>query len=125
MEWPLVKSFLWALVLFVQIHGHRGCIEEERVGLLELKEFLKPNINYMIDLLPSWANGTKSKCCDWEGVKCSTTTDHLIELSLRSFSNYNDKTWLLNVSLLLPFKELRSLDFSFNAIGGLLGNEGM
>ena len=29
MEWPLVKSLLWALVLFVQIHEHRGYIEEE------------------------------------------------------------------------------------------------
>ena len=38
MEWPLEKALLWALVLFVQIHEHRGCIEEERINLLELKE---------------------------------------------------------------------------------------
>ena len=131
MEWPLVKSLLWALVLFVQIHEHRGCIEEERIGLLELKAFMKSNSNYMDHLLPSWVNGTKSECCDWEGVKCSKTTDHLIELSLcNKFREYNynygnQKAWFLNVSLLHPFKELRSLDFSLNTIGGWLGNEGM
>ncbi|KAF3951926.1 hypothetical protein CMV_022474 [Castanea mollissima] len=122
-------SLLWASVLFVQIREHRGCIEEERIGLLELKAFMKSNSNDVDHLLPSWVNGTKSECCDWEGVKCSKTTDHLIELSLHSnFSedNYNygnQKAWFLNVSLLHPFKELRSLDFSFNAIGGWLGNE--
>ena len=126
MEWPLVKSLLWALVLFVQIHGHKGCIEEERIGLLELKAFLKSNSNYTTHLFPSWVNGTKSECCYWEGVKCSKTTYHLIELSLyRNFIPSDDKTWFLNVSLLHPFEELRSLDFSFNTIGGWLGNEGM
>lgn len=29
MEWLLVKSLLWVLVLVVQIHEHRGCLEEE------------------------------------------------------------------------------------------------
>ena len=126
MEWPLVKSLLWALVLFVQIHEHRGCIEEERIGLLELKAFMISNSNYTNHLLLSWVNGTKSECCYWEGVKCSKTTDHLIELSLyRNFIPSDDKTWFLNVSLLHPFNELRSLDFSFNTIGGWLGNEGM
>ena len=129
MEWPLEKALLWALVLFVQIHEHRGCIEDERIGLLQLKAFMKSNINYKNHLLPSWVNGTKSECCGWEGVKCSKTTDHLIELSLHSNSSEdnfygNEETWFLNVSLLHPFKELRSLDFSFNTIGGWLGNEG-
>ena len=50
MGWPLVKSLLWALVLFVQINGHKGCIEEERIGLLELKAFLKSNSNYTTHL---------------------------------------------------------------------------
>ena len=64
MEWPLVKSFLWALVLFVQIHGHRGCIEEERIGLLELKAFMKSKTNYSNYFLQSRVNETKSECCN-------------------------------------------------------------
>ena len=124
------KVFALGFSLFVQIHVHRGCIEEERIGLLELKAFVKSNGYYLDPLLPSWVNGTKSECCDWEGVKCSKTTDHLIELSLCSNFNRDNyfledvHTWFLNVSLLHPFKELRNLDFSFNSIGGWLGNEG-
>ena len=68
MEWPLVKSLLWALLLLVQIHEHRG-IEEERMGFIELKAFLNSNINDTNRLLlPSWVNETKSECCGWEGV---------------------------------------------------------
>ena len=57
MEWSLVKSLLWALVLFVQIHEHKGCIEEERIGLLELKAVMKSKSNYTNYLLLSWVNG--------------------------------------------------------------------
>ncbi|KAK7849934.1 receptor-like protein 14 [Quercus suber] len=59
MGWPLVKSLLWALLLFVQIHEHRACIEEERTGLLELKAFLKSHTIYTKPLLPTWAYETK------------------------------------------------------------------
>ena len=60
MEWPLVKFLLWALLLFVQIHEHRACIEVERKGLLELKAFLKSRTNHTKPLLPTWVNDTKS-----------------------------------------------------------------
>ena len=133
MEWPLVKSLLWALLLFAQIHEHRGCIEEERMGLIELKAFLKSNINYTNRLLlPSWVNETKSGCCGWEEVTCNTTTGHVIELSLYNLKHENgdqyeedNETWFLNACLFQPFKELRSLNLSFNQIGGWRGNEGM
>ena len=125
-----MKSLLWALLLFVQIHEHRGCIEEERMGLIELKAFLKSNINYTNRLLlPSWVNETKSGCCGWEGVTCNTTTGHVIELSLYNLGGspdqYYDETWSLNACLFQPFKELRSLNLSVNQIGGWRGNEGM
>ncbi|KAL4625742.1 hypothetical protein ACB092_05G046800 [Castanea dentata] len=129
MGWPLVKSLLWALLLFVQIHEHKACIEEERMGLLELKAFLKSYTNYTKPLLPTWVFETKGECCSWERVNCSTTTGHVINLTL---SNINEEqewfydlkgTWFLNVSLLQPFKELRILDLSNNGISGWLGNE--
>ena len=138
-----MKSLLWALLLFVQIHEHSGCIEEERMGLIELKAFLKSNIHYTNHLLlPSWVNETKSGCCGWEGVMCNTTTSHVIELSLydlkqetdedigdydEDIGDYedNNETWFLNACLFQPFKELRSLNLSANQIGGWRGNEGM
>ena len=136
MEWPLVKTLLCALLLFVQIHEHRGCIEEERTGLLELKSFLKSNTNSTDAFLPSWVNEAKSECCGWERVRCNATTGHVIQLSLDDLNPepsdeydsifiYDRNSWFLNVSLLLPFKELRILDLSENGISGWLGNEGM
>ena len=144
MEWPLVKTLLSALLLFVQIHEHRGCIEEERTGLVELKSFLKSNTNSTDAFLPSWVNEAKSECCGWERVRCNATTGHVIELSLYKINEeyvydlnpepsdeydsiffHNVNSWFLNVSLLLPFKELRILDLSENRISGWLGNEGM
>ena len=132
MGWPLVKSLLWALLVFVQIHEHRACIEEERTGLLELKAFLKSHTNYTKPLLPTWVYETKSECCSWERVNCSTTTGYVINLTLSNINEeqnqqqyYLKGTWFLNVSLLQPFKELRILDLSNNGISGWVGNEGM
>jgi hypothetical protein len=41
-------------------------------------------------------------------------------------AKYAEKSnWLLNVSMLVPLKELKSLNLSANAIAGCLPNEGM
>ena len=121
-----MKSLLWALLLCVQIHEHRACIEEERTGLLELKAFLKSHTNYTKPLLPTWVYETKGECCSWERVNCSTTTGHVINLTLSNINTEQDYgTLFLNVSLLQSFKELRILDLSNNGISGWLGNEGM
>ena len=127
MGWPLVKSLLWALLLFVQIHEHRACIEEERMSLLELKAFLKFHTHYNKPLLPTWVYEIKSECCSWEGVNCSTTTGHVISLTISYINNYlidGKGAGFLNMSLLQPFKELKILDLSGNGIAGWLGNEG-
>nr|XP_023896825.1 uncharacterized protein LOC112008725 [Quercus suber]POE55485.1 hypothetical protein CFP56_68715 [Quercus suber] len=128
MGWPLVKSLLWVLLLFVQIHEYRACIEEERMVLLELKAFLKSHTKYTKPLLPTWVYETKGECCSRERVNCSTTTGHVINLTLSNINeeqDYGEGTWFLNVSWLQPFKELRILDLSDNGISGWLGNEGM
>ncbi|XP_035547348.1 receptor-like protein 56 [Juglans regia] len=118
-----------------------GCLEEDRVGLLHLKSFLTISIpsltayNSDYDLLPSWIDHEKSYCCGWERVTCNSTTGHVIELSLHNLMQdlhlyyergkyYEELPWLLNVSLLEPFKELRSLDLSSNAIDGCIRDEG-
>ncbi|KAF5464431.1 hypothetical protein F2P56_014506 [Juglans regia] len=135
-----MKALLWVLVIFIQIGENKaGCLKEERIGLLHLKSFLK-SIPYTNSdhLLPSWVDDSKStECCDWERVTCNSTTSHIIELSLENLKqdpyyrehkykinvSFGDR-WLLNVSILEPFKELRSLDMSFNAIGGWIPYEG-
>jgi hypothetical protein len=131
MEWPLLKVLLWGLLVFLQIHGHTAaCLQEERIALLELKAFLESNIIHADaddhHLLPSWINDAKSDCCGWERVTCNSTSAHVIKLSLYNLKKedpYNNR-WLLNVSLLVPFKELTTLNLSGNAIRGCLPNEG-
>lgn len=143
------KYLLWGLITLVQIHGNRGCFEEERMGLLQFKEFVRTSGAGAADadrLLPSWVDDSQSTsdCCGWERVTCNSTTGHVIELALHNINqlyNYthhyvfiterelfqysDDKVWLLNVSIFQAFKELRSLNLSLNEIGGCIENEGM
>ena len=148
----LVKWLLLGLIVLVHLHGHRGCFEEERMGLLEIKEeFVRSTPNATIRdylppsrvyILPSWIDDHKSECCEWERVTCNSTTGHVTHLSLHNIwefdiepdesyyyffhtFDFNDMVWLLNVSLFESFKELRSLDLSFNAIGGWIEHKGM
>ena len=151
----LVKWLLWGLIVLVHLHGHRGCFEEERMGLLEIKEeFVRstpspPRVNILpspprrisprVNILPSWVDDQKSECCEWERVTCNSTTGHVTHLSLHNIwefdiephdyfyytFDFKDMVWLLNVSLFESFKELRSLDLSFNAIGGWIEHKGM
>ena len=88
----------------------------------------------------AWIDEANSDCCGWEQVTCNSTTANVINLSLYNmkedpeyyddpadyYYEYDEKNhWLLNVSLLVPFKELRSLNLSGNVIGGCLPNQGM
>ena len=100
------------------------------------------NVTIRDHLLPSWVDDQKSECCEWERVTCNSTTGHVTHLSLHNIwefdieqdesyryflytSDFKDMVWLLNVSLFESFKELRSLDLSFNAIGGWIEHKGM
>ncbi|XP_065620569.1 receptor-like protein 13 isoform X2 [Quercus suber] len=151
----LVKCLLWGLIVLVHLHGYRGCFEEERMGLLEIKEeFVRSTPNetiinhlppprrvYILGILPSWVDDHKSECCEWERVTCNSTTGHVTHLSLHNIwefhtsseeeddyflysFNFQDMVWFPNVSLFESLKELRSLDLSFNAIGGWIEHKG-
>ena len=145
-----MKCLLWGLIVLVHLHGHRGCFEEERMGLLEIKEeFVRSTPNKTIayflpspprvNILPSWVDDQKSECCEWERVTCNSTTGHVTHLSLHNIWEFDIEpddyfsytfdfkyiVWLLNVSLFESFKELRSLDLSINAIGGWIEHKGM
>ena len=146
-----MKCLLWGLIVLVHLHGHRGCFEEERMGLLEIKkDFVRstPNetITYIprsrVSILPSWVDDHKSECCEWERVTCNSTTGHVTHLSLHNIWEFRtsseeeddyffytfyfqDMVWFPNVSLFESLKELRSLDLSFNAIGGWIEHKGM
>ncbi|GFS40806.1 hypothetical protein Acr_00g0070660 [Actinidia rufa] len=106
---------LW-LLLLIQLHNYAslGCLEEERVGLLRLKDSFKNPAGYY---LPSWG-GEERDCCRWESVKCDNNTKRVIELSLNSKSGYKLRNWSLNASLFHPFQELQVLSLGENRLAG-------
>ncbi|KAI7980944.1 Receptor-like protein 13 [Camellia lanceoleosa] len=159
MGWAFVGKFAikWVLIVLVHLNGHSsGCLEEERRGLLELKDFLKSNGAVADRILPTWtdrpADHHLNECCDWERVTCDPTTGHVTELSLYNIrdisgreyfyghKNFNvefeslseedfreyfqNRTWFINASVFLPFKELRNLNLSRNLFSGWIDNQG-
>ncbi|KAM4068884.1 hypothetical protein ACB094_12G046000 [Castanea mollissima] len=60
------------------------CIEGERQALLEFKKGLVDDYGR----LSSWQSRDENKnCCNWEGVRCSNLTGHVLELHLSALSN--------------------------------------
>ncbi|KAM4076234.1 hypothetical protein ACJW30_12G047200 [Castanea mollissima] len=90
------------------------CIEGERQALLEFKKGLVDDYGR----LSSWQSRDENKnCCNWEGVRCSNLTGHVLELQLSAFPNdgsgYKPFGGMISSSLLeLPY--LTYLDLSFN-----------
>ncbi|KAI4297592.1 hypothetical protein L6164_037477 [Bauhinia variegata] len=115
-------------VIVVQICGNNGCFQEEKIALLEYKEFIKFH-NYSIQsFLSSWVNDPSSDCCTWKRVTCNSSTGHVIHLSLDGSRQewarcYFAASLDLNLSMFQPLKELKSLNLSFNCFSGLILTE--
>ncbi|XP_052302787.1 receptor like protein 21 isoform X4 [Populus trichocarpa] len=104
------------LVITVSLQGWLplGCLEEERIALLHLKDSLNyPNGTS----LPSWIKDD-AQCCDWEHIECSSSTGRVIELVLDSTRNEEVGDWYFNASLFRPFQQLEWLSLSYNRIAG-------
>ncbi|KAK5793556.1 hypothetical protein PVK06_034706 [Gossypium arboreum] len=90
-----------------------GCWDEERVALLQLQQFLT-DIEYSLE---------GPDCCEWKWVECNITTRRVTQLSsLWGRLKIKDSN-LFNVSMFLPFEELRSLDLYGNNLVGYVDNE--
>lgn len=126
MERFLMKLSMWFVILTLfEMSGYKGCMEEERIGLLELKSFLISGCDreYTNYILNSWVDDPISNCCRWEGVQCNAINNRVTELSLYmtrkiNFDKYFDGVPILNLSLFLPFQELQILDLSDNYFEG-------
>ncbi|KAH0919246.1 hypothetical protein HID58_026906 [Brassica napus] len=120
----LGKYLIWVILVLGQLHGYNGCVEKERKALLELEKYI---ISITIEeysdyALPTWTYNTKSDCCRWEGVKCNRTSKRVTEIAFGTLSLKENS--LLNLSLLHPFEDIRSLnlsrnDYYYNQFSGL------
>ncbi|XVF34477.1 hypothetical protein REPUB_Repub18cG0062000 [Reevesia pubescens] len=119
MELP---KWFWILLIVLLLEGcSKGCLENERIALLQLKSFFNdPNF------LSNWVDVKGSDCCQWESVECSISSSRVVGLSLNYTRRYRRQRglWYLNASLFLPFEELKSLYLNSNQIAGCVDNEG-
>ncbi|XLR20968.1 leucine-rich repeat receptor protein kinase EMS1-like [Arachis ipaensis] len=77
----VVQLLAWTSSVAVVASGK--CIESERQALLFLKRGF--NVTDDDDWLSSWGDGEQQKeCCNWEGVKCSNVTGHVLMLDLHA-----------------------------------------
>ncbi|KAG6601708.1 Receptor-like protein 13, partial [Cucurbita argyrosperma subsp. sororia] len=110
------------LVFELAHHACNGCLEKERLGLLEVKRFFNAH-NFSIDSLPSWSG---RNCCEWDGVQCHSPTPHILRLSLSTLLDIDHSQhmlYLFHASLLNPFPKLESLDLSHNAFSAFTNHK--
>ncbi|KAF8393135.1 hypothetical protein HHK36_021376 [Tetracentron sinense] len=125
----LIKFLLWVSLVLLELHGYLGCLDEERIALLEFKA----SVNWIKadhgPLLHTWFDDIASDCCTWERLKCNRTTARVIDLELndtrQSYDADEERIWFLNMALFLPFQELQHLDLSRNSFDGWVMNEGL
>ncbi|KAL4319577.1 hypothetical protein GQ457_18G003860 [Hibiscus cannabinus] len=108
-------KLVWILITGLAFSIAEGCLEQERIALLQLKS------NLFNDTLLDWVDVQGSDCCRWQGVECNITSRRVIGLHLRYMRGYD--YGYLNVSLFLPFDQLKSLDLTSNKIAGFVGNQ--
>ncbi|WZZ67443.1 hypothetical protein YC2023_078813 [Brassica napus] len=108
------------MLLLGLLHGCKSCIEKERKALLELKKYILLRAEEGSDfILNTWTNDTKSNCCLWEGIECNQISLRIIKISTGKSSVVEDS--VLDLSLLNPFEEVRSLDLSGDGAIGFSG----
>ncbi|XP_061359196.1 receptor-like protein 9a [Gastrolobium bilobum] len=116
----VLNSLFYFVALLIQNQMCNGCIEKEKMGLLQIKAYIVAHdgqyANYELE---SWVEDRDSNCCDWDRVRCST--GHVTHLDLSNLY----ASVMLNVSIFGPFEELHSLDFSYNRCEGWIANEGL
>ncbi|WCJ39058.1 Receptor-like protein EIX1 [Euphorbia peplus] len=130
---------LFSLILSIPTLGFGGCIEGERVALLQFKDGLTDPS----DRLSDWISDG-SDCCTWTGVVCHNVTFHVLELHLRTLSpeeylgpeRYDPDRYVIDISeyveyrfssvlggtvndSLLELKHLSYLDLSYNNFEGI------
>ncbi|XP_006306633.2 leucine-rich repeat receptor protein kinase EMS1 isoform X1 [Capsella rubella] len=114
------------MMLQFQMKGCVGCVETERMGLLQLKSYLRSLLDAEEEeeggksILKSWTHN--GDCCRWERVKCSDAiSGDIVDLSLDRLLPiaFELQTRSLNLSLLHTFPQLQSLNLSWNWFTGL------
>ncbi|KAK4487631.1 hypothetical protein RD792_005719 [Penstemon davidsonii] len=121
------SSYFWLVfgsIALVHLLQTFGCIEQERIGLLKLKEeiYKLPKFDDANEF-STW-DEHETDCCKWNHVKCDLLTKRVVQLELIISSPKIDAKrglWYLNSSLLLPFQELYNFSIDSYFLKGFHG----
>ncbi|XP_022632101.1 LRR receptor-like serine/threonine-protein kinase GSO2 [Vigna radiata var. radiata] len=118
-----VMTFMFVVSAVLQVaygQHHIRCIPKEREALLQFKAAIVDHNG----MLSSW---TTPDCCQWEGIRCSNLTVHIISLDLHGEVHYYESLSLgsyYEVSrryisgeihkTLMELRQLQYLNLSFN-----------
>ncbi|KAH7688384.1 Non-specific serine/threonine protein kinase protein, partial [Dioscorea alata] len=91
-----------------------------RIALLDIKSSFSGDQGSIdpYSIFMSWNNS--SDCCSWDRVRCSSTTKQVISLDISNAHRPWNSNYTLNISLFLPFKEMRALILFGNRINGCI-----
>ncbi|XP_078182270.1 cuscuta receptor 1-like isoform X2 [Carex rostrata] len=132
MKLLLTVAFLVLVLVLVQwenvcVSGSDSvqCREEERLALLHINA----SISFPIHSLEGKWEG--KECCQWERVTCDPITGHVTQLDLGisededDWLDYYQDSILLNATLFLPLRQLRSLSLSTHGIHNCTDGSGL
>ncbi|WVZ15263.1 hypothetical protein V8G54_012829 [Vigna mungo] len=124
-----VIMFMFVLSVVLQVaygQHHIRCLPKERDALLQFKAAIVDPYG----MLSSW---TTPDCCQWEGIRCTNLTAHVISLHLPtqyhyqslSLGNYYESISRLYISgeihkSLMELRHLQYLKLSFNSFRGTI-----
>ncbi|KAG4380440.1 hypothetical protein GLYMA_16G174700v4 [Glycine max] len=128
---PVRFKFMQAIITFmmmmlqvvVSAQDHIMCIQTEREALLQFKAALVDPYG----MLSSW---TTSDCCQWQGIRCTNLTGHVLMLDLHGQVNYsyafNHFTGIVSQRFirgeihksLMELQQLKYLNLSWNSFQG-------
>ncbi|KRH08788.1 hypothetical protein GLYMA_16G174100v4 [Glycine max] len=126
---PVGLKFMQAIITFMMMmlqvvcaEEEIMCIEREREALLQFKDALVDDYG----MLSSW---TTSDCCQWQGIRCTNLTAHVLMLDLHGDFNDVQQRYMrgeIHKSLMelqqLNYLNLNSNDFQGRGIPEFLGS---
>ncbi|XP_028207635.1 receptor-like protein EIX2 isoform X2 [Glycine soja] len=127
---PVRFKYMQAIIIFMMLQvvvsaqDHIMCIQTEREALLQFKAALVDDYG----MLSSW---TTSDCCQWQGIRCSNLTAHVLMLDLHGQVKFShafadditDIVWQRYIrgeihKSLMELQQLNYLNLSWNYFQG-------
>ncbi|RWR73556.1 putative LRR receptor-like serine/threonine-protein kinase [Cinnamomum micranthum f. kanehirae] len=118
---PMFKIAIFLVIIWCcSFYKSHGCLEEERVHLLQIKDSINYSHGSYLD--EDWVG---KNCCNWSGIQCNSSSSRVIAIYLSEIREERLGLWYPNASLFAAFKELEELDLEKNHIGGWVAPQGL